>query len=66
MLFRSERAKLELTFQAFDLTNRANFGTSYATNIRATNFAMPTGFIGGNGVLVPRSFRGEFGARFHF
>jgi len=33
-----ERAKLELIFQAFDLTNRANFGGTYATSIRAANF----------------------------
>jgi len=61
-----ERAKLELIFQAFDLTDRANFGGTYQTSIRAANFMQPTGFITPGGVIVPRSFSGEFGARFSF
>jgi hypothetical protein len=61
-----ERAKLELIFQAFDITNRANFGASYQGNIRSTIFQQPTNFITANGVIVPRSFSGEFGARFSF
>ncbi len=61
-----EKAKLELFFQAFDLTNRANFGTSYGGNIRISTFEQPTGFITASGVIVPKSFAGEFGARFSF
>lgn len=61
-----EKAKLELIFQAFDLTNRANFGGSYQTSIRSAVFMQPTGFITPGGVIVPRSFSGEFGARFSF
>jgi len=61
-----ERAKLEVFFQAFDLTNRANFGTSYGGNIRTSTFQQPTGFITSSGVIVPKSFAGEFGARFSF
>ncbi len=61
-----EKAKLELFFQAFDLTNRANFGTSYGGNIRTSTFEQPTGFITASGVIVPKSFAGEFGARFSF
>ncbi len=61
-----ERARLELFFQAFDLTNRANFGTSYGANIRTSTFQQPTGFITTSGVIVPKSFAGEFGARFSF
>ena len=61
-----ERARLELFFQAFDLTNRANFGTSYGGNIRTSTFQQPTGFITSSGVVVPKSFAGEFGARFSF
>ncbi len=61
-----ERAKLELFFQAFDLTNRANFGTAYGGNIRTSTFQQPTGFITNSGVIVPKSFAGEFGARFSF
>ena len=61
-----ERARLEVFFQAFDLTNRANFGTSYGGNIRTSTFEQPTAFITSSGVIVPKSFAGEFGARFSF
>jgi len=61
-----ERMKLELFFQAFDMTNRANFGTSYQTNIKSAIFGQPTNFITPGGVLVPHSFSGEFGAHFSF
>lgn len=61
-----ERAKLEVFFQAFDLTNRANFGTSYGGNIRTSTFQQPTGFITASNAVVPFSFTGEFGARFSF
>jgi hypothetical protein len=62
----SEKARLDLIFQAFDLTNRANFGANYRTSIRAADFGKPIGFITPSGVIVPRSFSGEFGARFSF
>jgi hypothetical protein len=61
-----ERAKLEVFFQAFDLTNRANFGTNYGTNIRTATFETPTAFLSSGGVITPKSFAGEFGARFSF
>jgi outer membrane receptor protein involved in Fe transport len=61
-----ERAKLTLIFQAFDLTNRANFGNNFDGNIRNATFGKPTGFITPSGVIVPRSFSGEFGAKFSF
>jgi hypothetical protein len=61
-----EKARLELIFQAFDLTNRANFGGNYQGNIRSATFMQPTNFITGSGVIVPKSFSGEFGARFSF
>jgi len=52
-------------FQGFDITNRANFGTNVNANVR-TGFEKPLGFITGNGTLVPRSFRGEFGVELVF
>ncbi len=61
-----EKARLDLFFQAFDLTNRANFGNSYQGSIRSAAFGLPTGFITPSGVIVPRSFSGEFGAAFRF
>lgn len=61
-----EKARLDLIFQVFDLTNRANFGANYYTNVRSSSFSTPAGFITPNGVIVPRSFSGEFGAKFSF
>ena len=61
-----EKARVDLIFQAFDLTNRANFGNRFRTSIRAADFGAPIGFITPSGVIVPRSFSGEFGARFSF
>jgi hypothetical protein len=61
-----ERMKLSLFFQAFDLTNRANFGANYQGNIRSPSFQQPLGFISASGVILPHSFAGEFGARFSF
>jgi outer membrane receptor protein involved in Fe transport len=62
----SERAKMKLIFQAFDLTNRANFGNNFDGNIRSTTFGKPLDFITPSGVIVPRSFSAEFGAQFIF
>jgi hypothetical protein len=61
-----EKPKLQLIFQAFDMTNRANFGTSYGANIRASTFQTPTNFITPSGVIVPKAFVAEFGAKFSF
>jgi hypothetical protein len=61
-----ERIKLALFFQAFDLTNRANFGASFQANIRSSIFQQPSGFVSSSGVVVPHSFAGEFGARLSF
>lgn len=73
-----ERSDLKLIFQAFDLTNRANFGNFYDGNVRHFStdpanpgaFATPLGYIGcnANGCNrdLPISFRAEFGAQFTF
>ncbi len=61
-----ERANVELFFQAFNLTNRANFGNTFQGNIRSATFGQPTNFLTPNGAILPRSFSGEFGARFSF
>ncbi len=61
-----EKARLELLFQAFDLTNRANYGNRFVGNIKSATFGTPNGFITPAGTIVPRSFSGEFGARFSF
>jgi hypothetical protein len=61
-----DKAHLDLIFQAFDLTNRANFGANYYTSVRSSAFNTPSGFITPSGVIMPRSFSGEFGAKFSF
>ena len=72
-----ERSNLKLIFQAFDLTNRANYGNNYDGNVKHFNatptldsFATPLGYIGcnANGCTrtIPISFRAEVGAQFTF
>jgi Carboxypeptidase regulatory-like domain len=63
-----ERYNIALFFQGFNLTNRANYGPNYDVNVSdgATSFLTPLGFINPSSTVVPRSFTGEFGARFSF
>jgi len=63
-----ERFSLALFYQAFNITNRANYGPNYDVNVSdaATSFLKPLGFINPSSTVVPRSFTGEFGARFSF
>ena len=61
-----ERKTLDLFFQAFNLTDRANFGQNFVTNIRSNAFGTPNGFLAPASTIVPRSFWGEFGTTFRF
>ncbi len=62
-----ERMKLQLVAQAFNLTNRANYGNDYNGNIAsASTFDHPAGFLNPSATTIPRSLWGEFGARFTF
>lgn len=61
-----EKVSLEFLFQAFDLTNRANFGGNYQGNIRTTDFGQPVGFITPSSVLIPQFFSGEAGFMLNF
>lgn len=61
-----ERYNLQLFFQAFNLTNRANFGSNYYNTPNKAQFMQPAGFINPSSVTIPRSFNGEFGFRFSF
>ena len=63
-----ERYNITLFYQAFNMTNRANYGPNYDVNVSdaATSFLKPLGFINPSSTVVPRSFTGEFGARFSF
>jgi hypothetical protein len=63
-----ERYNIALFFQGFNLTNRANYGPNYDVNVddAGGSFLKPLGFINPSSTVVPRSFTGEFGARFSF
>lgn len=61
-----EHANLQAIFQVFDLTNRANFGNNFVTDIRLANFATPSNFITPSGVTVPHSLSAELGIKFSF
>ena len=62
-----ERMKLKLVAQAFNLTNRANYGNDYNNNIASkTTFGHPAGFINPSSTTTPRSVWGELGVRLDF
>jgi hypothetical protein len=64
-----DRYNVNLFFQGFDLTDRANFGSSLydqVTDAKDDNFLKPKDFITPGGTVIPKSFLGEFGARFSF
>lgn len=62
-----ERMNLQLVAQAFNLTNRANYGNNFGLNIgNAATFGHPVGFINPASTIIPRAVWGEFGARFTF
>jgi hypothetical protein len=61
-----EHRNLQLMFQAFNLTNHANYGNDFGNVVGDPTFGHPTGFINPSSSTLPRSFTGEFGARFSF
>ena len=62
-----ERMNLQLVAQAFNLTNRANYGNDFNNNIASpSTFGHPGGFINPASTIVPLAVWGEFGARFTF
>jgi len=62
-----DHMNLQLVAQAFNLTNRANYGNDFKNNIAsATTFAHPAGFINPSSTTIPRSTWGEMGVRFTF
>ena len=62
-----EGRNLQLIFQAFNLTNHANYGNNFGTSANdPTTFRKAIGFINPTSTYLPRSFQGEFGARFTF
>ena len=61
-----ENRNLQLAFQAFDVTNRANYGSNFGVVAGTSSFGHPIGFINPTSSYLPRAFTGEFGARFTF
>ena len=61
-----EHYNVQLFFQAFNLTNRANFGNNFYNAPANGQFLQQAGFINPSSTMIPRSFNGEFGARFSF
>ena len=61
-----EGRNLQLAFQAFNLFNHANYGNNFDNIVQDATFSRPVGFINPTSTTLPRSFQGEFGARFTF
>lgn len=68
-----EKYNVNVFFQGFDLTNHANFGSSiqgnvsdFDTDASKNTFLQPFDFITPGSTVLPKSFTGEFGARFSF
>jgi len=62
-----DRTSLQLIAQAFNLTNRANYGNNYNNSIASfTKFDHPAGFIAPSSTIIPRATWGELGFRFNF
>jgi Carboxypeptidase regulatory-like domain/TonB dependent receptor len=62
-----ERYNIQLVAQAFNLTNRANYGNDFNNSIASPDtFGHPSGFINPSATTIPRSTWGELGARFTF
>jgi hypothetical protein len=61
-----EGLNLQLIAQAFDLTNRANYGNNFGKTISASNYRHPAGWINPSSSITPRSLVGEFGFRLSF
>ena len=62
-----DRFNVQAIAQAFNLTNRANYGNNFGRSIgSSTTFGHPVGFISPSSTIIPRSTWGELGFRFNF
>jgi outer membrane receptor protein involved in Fe transport len=62
-----ERVNLQIVAQAFNLTNRANYGSNFGGNISsASTFGHPIGFFAPTATFIPRSLWSEFGVHLTF
>ena len=65
---RDGRYKIAAFGELYNITDRANFGTSYGSVQGTATYRLPTGYIGGFGAVstTPNSFQAQFGARVTF
>ncbi len=61
-----DRWNVQLIAEAFNLTNRSNYGNDFSGNIASSHFQKPVGFINPGGVITPKAIWGQLGARFTF
>jgi len=64
-----EGVNLQLIAQAFDLTNRANYGNNFGKTISTdptSNYLHPAGWVNPSNAITPRALTGEFGFRLSF
>ena len=62
-----EHFKLQFVAQAFNLTNRANYGNDFNGNIASqSTFGHPAGFLAPSSGVIPRSLWSEYGVRLTF
>ncbi len=66
--FRSDRFKVGLFFEAFNLFNTANFGAAFQPVVGTPDFKRPVNFYGATGFSEPIGipFQAQFGVRFSF
>ncbi|HWE87329.1 MAG TPA: carboxypeptidase regulatory-like domain-containing protein [Terracidiphilus sp.] len=62
-----DHGTVQLIAEAFNLTNRANYGNNFGNSIgSSTTFDHPVGFIAPSSTIIPRSTWGELGFRYSF
>jgi hypothetical protein len=62
-----ERLRAQLIGEAFNVTNRANYGNNFGGSIASpSTFGHPVGFFAPNSTIIPRSLWSEFGVKFSF
>ena len=62
-----ERFRAQLIGEAFNVTNRANYGNNFGGSIASpSTFGHPVGFFAPSSTIIPRSLWSEFGVKFSF